>query len=179
MWNIKCKNVCWLIFGTTCVKQFPGDQCRACLHIIYTNQVFSGLLHHYQTLRWHFGDDSNQCDECNHLALVHSLQSAKASLSCPLTSQTFVLEIFLQQWFTIFYNLKAYRCASRQLRSFFCQYLFDLGLHRCCICAGSLCRRPLQNFFLNSTFNFGTFKQIASSLHLKILDVKTQIQGCT
>ena len=63
--------------------------------------------------------------------------------------------------------------------AFFCQYLFDRRLHRRCICAGSLCRRPLQNFFLNSTFNFGTFKQIASSLHLKILDVKTQIQGYT
>ena len=108
-----------------CAHQFSGQpewinslEINA-VHIIYTKQVFSGLLHHYQTLRWHFGDDSNQCDECNHLALVHSLQSAKASLSCPLTSQTFVLEIFIQQWFAIFYNFKAYRCASRQLRSFF------------------------------------------------------------
>ena len=156
------------------MKQFPGDQCRACLHIIYTNQVFSGLLYHYQTLRWHFGDDSNQCDECNHLALVHSLQSAKASLSCPLTSQTFVLEIFLQPS-----TISKHRGVPAGDCALFCQYLFDLSLHRRCICPGSLCRRPLQNFFLNSTFNFGTFKQIASSLHLKILDVQTQIQGCT
>ena len=29
MWNIKCKNVCSLIFGTTCVKQFPGVEINA------------------------------------------------------------------------------------------------------------------------------------------------------
>ena len=159
-----CEAIPWR--PTPCMPAYRPTRSSADCFIII--KLFDGTLAMIQTsvmsvITLHLCTLFNQPRHHFPAPSLRKLLSSKSSSNSDLPFSTILKHI----------GVPAGNCAL------FCQYLFDLGLHRCCICAGSLCRRPLQNFFLNSTFNFGTFKQIASSLHLKILDVKTQIQGCT
>ena len=82
----------------------------------------------------------------------------------PLSSETLVLKKRRPFWH--FSQIEALFWAQRSFLRLFAS-------RRCTRVSSSLCQRPLQNFFPNLTFNFATFKQIASPFYLRILDAKT------
>ena len=108
--------------------------------------------HHHPNPPW--GQSSCTCAPPSISQGITLLSSVQKLLSSKRGNH---FDIFFGNWGLLFWAQRSFLFASR----------------RCTRVSSSLCQRPLQNFSPNLTFNFATFKQIASPFYLRILDAKT------